>query len=143
MITNPTTTITQLLNAHNAVRARHRLPPLKWNAKLAKYAKFYANKRRGDCALVHSDSNYGENIFWGKGNGWKPADAVAAWAAQEAYYNYKSNTCMAGKDCLHYTQVVWRSTQSVGCAKIKCGNGDTHVVCEYYPHGNTIGQRPY
>lgn len=41
-----------------------------------------------------------------------------AWAAQEAYYNYKDNTCMPNKDCLHCTQLVWRNTKEVGCAKV-------------------------
>ncbi|CAN1173037.1 Pathogenesis-related protein 1B [Linum perenne] len=50
---------------------------------------------------------------------------------------------MTGRDCLHYTQLVWRSTKQVGCARVKCRNGDTYVVCEYYPHGNVVGQRPY
>ncbi|KAK9688748.1 hypothetical protein RND81_09G008200 [Saponaria officinalis] len=135
--------ITQFLYAHNIVRARHGLRPLTWSTKLTNYAKWYANQRRGDCALIHSTGPYGENIFWGSGNNWTPNQAVNAWSSQEAYYNYKANSCLPNKDCWHYTQVVWRSSKQVGCAKIKCLSGDTFVVCEYNPHGNTIGQRPY
>ncbi|CAL1353328.1 unnamed protein product [Linum trigynum] len=133
----------QMLAAHNAVRARHRLPRLTWSTKLANYAKWYANQRRKDCRLVHSTGDYGENIFWGQGKRWKGTDAVKDWAAQEVYYDYGRDACMANRDCLHYTQLVWRSTRRVGCARIKCANGDTYVVCEYDPHGNVIGQRPY
>ncbi|XP_030441730.1 pathogenesis-related protein PRB1-3-like [Syzygium oleosum] len=135
--------ITQYISSHNAVRAKHNLPALQWNTSLANFAKWYANQRRGDCALIHSTSDYGENIFWGQGKRWTPKDAVAAWAAVEAYFNYNSNTCMAGKDCSHYTQLVWRTTQKVGCAQIVCNSGDTFITCEYSPHGNVIGERPY
>ncbi|KAK9268676.1 hypothetical protein L1049_000435 [Liquidambar formosana] len=110
MRTKTTAAVAQFLGAHNSIRARHNLPLLQWSTKLANFAKWYANKRRGDCALIHSVSNYGENIFWGMRSRWKPSDAVAAWAAQEAYYDYKDNTCMPNKECLHYTQLVWRST---------------------------------
>ncbi|CAN1173038.1 Pathogenesis-related protein PRMS [Linum perenne] len=116
---NPAQVQTQLLAAHNAVRKKHKLPPLTWSTKLANYAK------------------------WGQGQSWNVTDAVRGWAVQEGWYNYGSNSCMTGRDCLHYTQLVWRSTKQVGCARVKCRNGDTYVVCEYYPHGNVVGQRPY
>lgn len=103
----------------------------------------YANQRRGDCALIHSTADFGENLFWGGGKRWKPANAVAAWAAEGAHYDYSTNSCSAGDDCLHYTQLVWRTTVKVGCAQIVCNSGDTFIACEYYPHGNVIGQKPY
>ncbi|XP_020106227.1 pathogenesis-related protein PRB1-2-like [Ananas comosus] len=136
-------TITQFLAPHNALRGSMGLPPLQWSAQLAAYANWYGNQRRGDCELVHSTSNYGENIFWGQGNQWRIADAVAAWAAEQAYYNYNSNSCDPNADCSHYTQMVWRSTKFVGCARITCNSGDTFIVCEYDPHGNVIGKKPY
>ncbi|MQL92148.1 hypothetical protein Taro_024765 [Colocasia esculenta] len=138
-----TDTVAEFLNPHNAVRARHNVPPLQWSAALTQVARGYANQRRGDCALVHSTNDYGENLFWGEGRLWKPADAVAAWAAEEASYNYRTNTCKAGADCTHYTQMVWKRTKQVGCAKIICKNGDSFIICNYFPHGNVIGQKPY
>ncbi|KAJ0986366.1 hypothetical protein J5N97_004722 [Dioscorea zingiberensis] len=107
-------TITAFLNPQNAVRAKLRLPPLQWSNKLVTFAKWYANQRRGDCALIHSTSDYGENLFWGQGNRWKISDAIAAWAAEQTYYNYGANTCSPGADCTHYTQMVWRTTTRVG-----------------------------
>ncbi|KAH7861545.1 hypothetical protein Vadar_027558 [Vaccinium darrowii] len=133
----------QFLDAHNAVRASHGLPPLGWSREMKYYAQWWADKQRVGCQLIHSALDYGENIFWGEGNGWTATEAVEAWAAEEQYYDYWTNTCMPGRDCTHYTQIVWRTTTSVGCAKIKCDNGDTYIVCEYYPHGNVIGEWPY
>ncbi|KAJ9535101.1 hypothetical protein OSB04_un001821 [Centaurea solstitialis] len=137
------TIIKEFLDSHNVVRAKHSLPLLVWNTRLANFAKWHANTRRGDCALTHSVGDLGENIFWGQGRRWKVSEAVGVWAVQEKYYDSRHNACMLNKECLHYTQMVWKSTKYVGCAKTKCNSGDTYVVCEYYPHGNVIGQRPY
>ncbi|OVA12432.1 Allergen V5/Tpx-1-related [Macleaya cordata] len=135
--------ISTFLNPHNKIRAQYGLKPLKWSSTLANYAKWYAKQRRGDCKLIHSNSNYGENIFWGEGKRWMPADAISEWVAEKSYYNYKSNRCMPNQECLHYTQLVWKSTLSVGCAKIICTTGDTFITCNYDPHGNVVGQKPY
>ncbi|KAH7860158.1 hypothetical protein Vadar_010032 [Vaccinium darrowii] len=133
----------EFIYSHNMVRESHDLNYFSWSPTLAGYARWWANQRRGDCAMIHSNSDYGENIFWGEGDGWTATDAVEAWAAESAYYNYQTNSCMPNRDCSHYTQLVWRSTTMVGCAKIKCDDENTFIVCEYAPHGNTIGQWPY
>ncbi|ERN07442.1 hypothetical protein AMTR_s00019p00250630 [Amborella trichopoda] len=135
--------VQHFLDSHNQARAKVGVPPLKWEPLLATYARVYSNQRRGDCQLIHSTSPYfGENIFWGQGSHWSARDAVEAWVREEQDYHYETNTC-SGPDCTHYTQLVWRNTQMVGCAKIICNSGDTFVTCEYYPPGNYVGSRPY
>ncbi|MBP6876371.1 MAG: hypothetical protein KBD56_09885 [Candidatus Eisenbacteria bacterium] len=42
----------------------------------------------------------------------------------------------------HNTQVVWKGTKAVGCAKA-FGNGEMIVVCNYSPPGNVPGQSAY
>ncbi len=42
----------------------------------------------------------------------------------------------------HFTQIVWKSTKKVGCAR--CGGKgskwyETYVVCDYSPSGNIVG----
>ncbi|MCL7023430.1 hypothetical protein MKW94_005005 [Papaver nudicaule] len=142
---NATDFIDQMLVSHNAARAVVRVPPLVWEPVLAKYARVYANERRGDCALVHSPGQgFGENLFWGQGHTyWNATIAVGEWVAEKQWYDYKTNTCLPDKVCTHYTQIVWRSTIRVGCAQIKCDSGDTFIACEYYPPGNYIGSWPY
>ncbi|XP_021903209.1 pathogenesis-related protein PRB1-2 [Carica papaya] len=142
----PTTSnkvIQQFLAPHNNERTKLGLPPLKWSKKLAKFASWWANQRRRDCQLIHSNSDYGENLFWGSGKDWKPGDAVAAWAAEKIYYNHGTNTCSHDRDCLHYTQIVWRQSLKIGCAQVVCTSGDTFTTCNYDPHGNVIGQKPF
>ncbi|KAJ0090361.1 hypothetical protein Patl1_12679 [Pistacia atlantica] len=136
-------TIQQFLAPHNKVRAKLGLPPLKWSKKLTSFAYGWANQRRGDCDLVHSNSNYGENLFWGSGKDWKAGDAVKAWAAEKRYYNYETNTCAKNEECLHYTQMIWRQSLKVGCARVVCKSGDTFITCNYDPHGNVVGQKPF
>ncbi|KAJ4707704.1 pathogenesis-related protein 1-like [Melia azedarach] len=136
-------TIQQYLAPHNIVRAKLGLPPLKWSKKLANFSSWWAHQRQRDCELAHSNSSYGENLFWGSGKNWKPGDAVAAWAQEKSYYDHKTNSCTKNKDCLHYTQMVWRQSLKVGCARVVCKSGDTFITCNYDPHGNVIGQKPF
>ncbi|XP_022988522.1 pathogenesis-related protein PR-1-like [Cucurbita maxima] len=134
----------QFLGPHNAARYALRLAPLVWDNKLARYAQWYANKRRGDCALRHSGGPYGENIFWGSGNAWNPAQAVSDWVSERKWYSYWANSCVEGELCGHYTQIVWRSTRRIGCARVTCNDGKgVFITCNYDPPGNYIGERPY
>ncbi|KAJ0963344.1 hypothetical protein J5N97_028466 [Dioscorea zingiberensis] len=127
----------------NSARNAVGLSPVTWDTTVVAYAQNYANQRIGDCQLVHSGGPYGENIFWGSGAEFTAADAVNSWVSEKQYYDYASNTCAAGKVCGHYTQVVWKSSTSIGCAGVKCNNGAIFIICNYKPAGNIIGQRPY
>jgi len=41
------------------------------------------------------------------------------------------------------TQVVWRSTIEIGCARSFCPNQGQIWVCHHNPFGNVIGETPY
>ncbi|WOL19723.1 hypothetical protein Cni_G28525 [Canna indica] len=137
----------QFLYAHNLVRAAHLELPLAWDPTLESYAGWWASQRRADCRLEHSFPegrfDLGENIFWGSGSGWGPLDAVQDWAGEERDYSYAANTCAPGRVCGHYTQIVWKDTRRVGCARVVCDDGDVFMTCNYYPPGNYVGERPY
>ncbi|KAI4318741.1 hypothetical protein MLD38_032411 [Melastoma candidum] len=130
--------------AHNAARQEVGVGPMSWDDTVASYAQQYAGQRAGDCQLIHSGGPYGENIAGGSGD-LSGVDAVNMWVGEKSDYHYDSNTCTApeGSSCLHYTQVVWRDSVRLGCAKVTCASGGTFITCNYDPPGNFVGQRPY
>ncbi|XP_008798890.2 pathogenesis-related protein PR-1 type-like [Phoenix dactylifera] len=136
------------VNAHNAAREAVGVGPVSWNTTVASYAEDYANQRKGDCQLIHSDSisyGYGENLFIGGGPDFTAKNAVDLWVGEKQYYDYDSNSCSAppGQSCGHYTQVVWRDSTGIGCARIQCDSSGTFITCNYSPPGNVERKRPY
>ena len=97
-------------------------------------------KKEG-CAFKHSGvDGLGENLFMGTTGYYGPAKVVNSWGDEIEDYNYDKNSCSGV--CGHYTQVVWKTTERVGCAKIECDGMDIWV-CNYDPPGNWVGQKPY
>jgi uncharacterized protein YkwD len=135
---------------HNRVRAAIPVPLLAWDSSLAASAAAYA----AQCMFEHSSTKgVGENLAAYAPPGGQKADApVDDWAGEGADYDYASNSCAPGKDCGHYTQLVWKSSQRVGCAVQTCSQNSPFGakfpnwdvwVCQYAPPGNVVGQRPY
>jgi uncharacterized protein YkwD len=126
------------VDAHNAVRAKHCAPPLKASPKVEASAKAWAKKLQGQgCALQHSGGQYGENLAGGTAGTLDAQSVVAMWYGEGAHYDFKR-----GKFSMktgHFTQVVWRGTTEVGCARAACGGVDV-FVCQYAPPGNVEGQ---
>ncbi|CAN6927598.1 unnamed protein product [Brassica oleracea var. botrytis] len=131
------------LNTHNAARSQVGVLNLVWDAMVASYALSYANARKSNCNLVHSTGPYGENLAKGSSSTFSAISAVNLWVAEKPYYNYTTNSCTGGKQCLRYTQVVWRESVKLGCARVQCTNGWWFVTCNYDTPGNYIGEYPY
>ena len=131
----------QMLSAHNAVRAKLKLPPLAWSDKLAKAAQEWADTLIRDGTFRHpAKLPWGQNLFEVQGDEYIPGQVVDGWASEAAQYDYKTNKCTGM--CGHYTQLVWRDTREVGCAVAR--RADREVwACDYAPPGNYIGMRPY
>lgn len=131
---------------HNAARDAVGVPGLVWSTKLVASATQWANKLRDDsCAFRHSGGPYGENLYKIWGAQATCQDATDSWVSEIEFYDYQSNTCADGEACGHYTQVVWKDTKSVGCARSTCSVKDNiHIwVCQYDPPGNYVGEWPY
>ncbi|XP_004485658.1 pathogenesis-related protein PR-1 type-like [Cicer arietinum] len=133
------------VKAHNIARFNVstliQIPDVVWDKNVAAFARTYANQRK-DCQLKHSGNNrYGENIAISTGD-MSGKEAVKLWAEEKPHYDSYRNICFDG-ECNHYTQVVWRKSLRIGCAKVKCDNGGTFVTCNYSPPGNRPGEMPY
>ncbi|XLS69439.1 hypothetical protein HN51_020462 [Arachis hypogaea] len=64
------------------------------------------------------------------------------WVKQKFKYDRGTNKCVGG-DCRSYTQIIWKHSKRLGCARIKCDNNiGTLVRCNYDPPGNIPGKRP-
>jgi pathogenesis-related protein 1 len=138
-----------ILAAHNRVRAKEGCRPLAWSGKLARYAQQWADHLgSADCSMEHRPMSgrwrqvHGENLFTGTAGYYSITDAVTWWENERDAYSGTPIDLATVSSYGHYTQLVWNSTRTVGCASIKCGN-DMLVVCNYDPPGNVLGQRPF
>ena len=145
--------------AHNKWRAEVGVTKkLGYSPALAVSAQAWADnlKQTNHCQMRHSkpDGKYGENLYWGSAVNWSdgrkelqkvsPEQVVDSWGRERADYDYAKNSCAPGKMCGHYTQVVWRTTTTVGCAMAVCEDTKQQVwVCRYQPAGNWLGIKPY
>jgi hypothetical protein len=149
--------------AHNAARQALALPDLSWSSSLAEYAQQWSDTLAAGCSGIRhrTDGSYGENIAVRASRPFRvpfsAEEAVEGWVAEVACWEYgsinRTETCEAScisalnsTGCGHYTQVVWRNTESVGCGYSTCEvDGFTREiwVCNYDPPGNYIGQTPY
>ena len=141
-----------IVERHNYWREQVGSPPLKWSDELAAYAQEWANelKRKNDCKMEHRPDKgpfaqqHGENLYWSKGKNREPGEVVDAWASELEFWNTETLEC--NKEwwyCGHYTQLVWHTSESVGCAMVKCEGGEELWVCNYNPPGNWVGEKPY
>ena len=160
--TVPTDTpVGAMLELHNSIRDRvddadPALPPLVWDECLAQQAAKWASRcdfRPDPEALV------GENISARVPAAGDAKAALADWIHARECYTYPNDvdSCFPAREgcpaptCGHYTQIVWRDTKAVGCARQVC-NGDSPFkdsrpwefwVCRYGPRGNILGRKPY
>lgn len=159
--------ISTSLNRTNAWRALHEAKDLAWNSTLANFARAAANTCNGQHTvrplsshrdhkpknqnavhqITHSNffkSGYGENIYSFSTTAdtvdflAKTSSGIDAWMGEAPLYN-PSNP--ANYSSLHFTQVVWKASTTLGCAwtEDRCASGWWHLYCEYYPRGNVIG----
>lgn len=129
-----------ILSITNTYRRQHNATSLRWNETLVETSQEWSDK----CEFKHSGGPYGENLSSGYSN---VTESVIAWGSERKDYNFR--TAEFSTKTGHFTQLVWKATTTVGCARTQCngnqsgGKGNApgwYVVCQYYPGGNVIGQ---
>jgi uncharacterized protein YkwD len=141
---------------HNMWRERVGVARLAWNTELAASAKAYAE----ECVWEHSDDrspdagydSVGENLAWTSQqlSAFGAENAVQMWVDERYDWDFGMNVGDGNFSAYgHYTQVVWHSTEEVGCGAAYCdntvgiGSAGTVIVCRYGPAGNFTGRAPY
>lgn len=140
--------IDSILQAHNNYRIALKEPSLVWSADLAKDALAWAQHLAAINKMDHDMSargREGENLFVGTANSYSYSDMVGMWGNEKRSFKYDvfpNCTVNRAEVVGHYTQIVWKNTQFVGCAL--ASNGETDfLVCRYATPGNVVGEKPY
>jgi hypothetical protein len=141
----------RLLAAHNRERSAAGIAPLSWSDDLAADAAEWAETLAEANDLVHAEDEdpydpQGENLWLGTRAAYAPEEMVGMWIDEKRHFKpgIFPNVSRTGdlEDVGHYTQLMWRDTGRVGCAK--SANEENEVlVCRYAAAGNVIGERPF
>jgi len=139
--------IAEILNAHNKYRSELNIPALRWSDNLAKNAKAWTDRLASEKKMYHSSrTGEGENLWMGDAGHYSFTKMVDSWGREKKYYKDGTfpdvSTSGSWADVGHYTQIIWRDTTEVGCAK-STGGGKDYFACRYSPPGNYMGQKVY
>uniref|UniRef100_A0A8C8S412 Cysteine rich secretory protein LCCL domain containing 2 n=1 Tax=Pelusios castaneus TaxID=367368 RepID=A0A8C8S412_9SAUR len=155
----------EILSLHNKLRGQvypsaSNMEYMTWDDVLERSAEAWAQ----ECSWDHGPANLimsiGQNlaVHWGRYR--SPAFHVQSWYDEVKDYTYPyPHECdpwcpdrCSGAMCTHYTQMVWATTNKVGCAVNVCKQMNVwgeiwenavYLVCNYSPKGNWIGEAPY
>ncbi|KAL1006278.1 hypothetical protein UPYG_G00070170 [Umbra pygmaea] len=154
-----------ILDYHNKVRGKV-FPPasnmeyMTWDETLAKTAEDWAQVCQWEHGPRHLLRFLGQNLSVRTGRYRSILQLVKPWYDEVKDYvfpyprdcNPRCPLKCQGPMCTHYTQMVWATTNKVGCAIHTCHNMNvwgniwkraTYLVCNYSSKGNWIGEAPY
>jgi hypothetical protein len=135
----------KILRAHNIERRMVYNRDLLWDSNLEKQAALWATHLADSNILHHSPNRNGIGECCAFSGSNTPSDvkwAIDLYIKEKRHYHGEVISVENFKEFGHYTQVVWKNTTHVGCAEVT-GKYGSFVVCQYYPSGNVIGQKPY
>ena len=141
----------RLLASHNRERTAAGLPALHWDSRLAADAEEWARYLAETETFEHAEDEdeedpQGENLWEGTRASFTPEAMVDMWIEEKKHFKpgiFPNNSRTGNLDDVgHYTQLMWRDTGRVGCAKSSNDENDI-LVCRYAAAGNVIGERPF
>ena len=124
-----------ILNNVNTLRSMHGVMPVVWNNTLANYSQYWSSYLAKNKILQHSNAPYGENIAQISGtSNTLILNAIKLWYAENKNYNYTYNYFNSSTG--HFTQLVWKSTTSIGASIAFSSKNIAYIVMEFHPPGN-------
>jgi hypothetical protein len=128
------------------------IAPLAWDERLAVSAAAWGRHLAtlGDLEHYPDDPEdpdpEGENLWLGTKGYFTAEEMVDSWIEEKRHFRpgiFPANSSTGDvEDIGHYTQLMWRSTDRVGCALVPSSDYDI-LVCRYREGGNVIGERPF
>ena len=137
----------QMLAGHNDARRRYGTTPLVWDEALARDAAAYAQRMARSGRFEHDKQSgrnprQGENLFMGTRGAYSHADMIRLLVEEGRYFRPGRFPDVSRTGSVwhvgHYTQIIWPTSQRVGCATASNGAND-YLVCRYLPAGNVYG----
>lgn len=135
----------QILTRHNYYRAQHQVGDLVRLPAIEKIAQNYSEYLASIGKMEHSKNKYngkslGENLYYGYLSSNIGINTVEKWYSEESAYDYNNPGYKKGIG--HFTQLVWKNSENLGC-NVGCkSNNYCYVTCNYYPAGNNINSFP-
>ena len=136
-----------MIAGHNEARRRYGVPPLVWDEALARDAAVHAQRLARTSRFEHARQGgriprQGENLFMGTRGAYSYADMIRLLVEERRYFrpgrfpnvSRTGNWSQVG----HYTQIIWPTSQRVGCATAS-NRANDYLVCRYFPAGNIVG----
>ena len=136
-----------MMAGHNQARRQYGVAPLLWDEGLARDAAVYAARLARTNRFEHDRQTgrfprHGENLFMGTRDAYSYVDMIRLLVDERRYFRPGRfpNVSTTGSvwHVGHYTQIIWPSSQRVGCATASNHSND-YLVCRYLPAGNIVG----
>ena len=136
-----------MISAHNQARRQYGSAPLVWDEGLARDAVIYAQKLARSGRFEHDPQagrrpKQGENLWVGTRSAYSYAEMIGLLIDERRYFRPGRFPMVSRtgdwSHVAHYTQIVWPTTQRVGCATASNRSSD-YLVCRYWPAGNVVG----
>ena len=136
-----------MMQGHNDARRRYGAAPLAWDEALARDAAVYAQRLARTNRFEHDrqlgrSPRQGENLFMGTRDAYSYVDMIRLLVEEGRYFRPGRfpdvSTTGSVWQVGHYTQIIWPTSQRVGCATASSRSND-YLVCRYLPAGNVVG----
>ncbi|MFD5831767.1 CAP family protein [Lentzea sp. NPDC060358] len=140
---DPVAKTVQLINSY---RAKHGVRPLTLDSTISRTAQDWADQLHRTAAFEHRPNNaYSENLFWMGGRTRKIDEviqkALESWYGESRGYQYSKEMTPStiNYGVLHFTAMVWKSSDRVGVG-LKQGANGNYVVVNFALRGNVLNQ---